>query len=419
MKDQTKPIVIVGGGFTGLFTALHLRHQKCSRPVILIDRQWRFMFTPLLYELLTNEVKVDLVWPRYDELLAGSDIMFVHDSVAEIDLKQRRVSLDSDLCYDYEYLVLGLGSAAGYFNIPGAKENTFAFRQGEDVFKLGAHLRDCLQRATQETDPEQKQKLLTVSIIGAGPVGVELATTLADLLPIWYEGLKGNPDELEIVMLQRGGEILKGDVNELSRPAAEKSLQQRKAAVKLILNASVTAVGEDWIEYEQEGQTQKLETATAAWTAGTVTHPLIKQLAVSDENRDRQGKLIVTPTHQLPEYPEVFAGGDCVVNPKDPQPALAQVAYQQAKAIATNIEATCVGKEVQPAKISLRGTLMKLGMGESVAEIYDRLEVKGEPAHLIRQAVYLSLLPTPLRNFKVTAEWFSESIYQKLFNSQK
>ena len=128
----------------------------------------------------------------------------------------------------------------------------------------------------------------------------------------------------------------------------------------------------------------------------------------------RQGKLIITPTCQLPEYPEVFAGGDCSVNPEDPKPALAQVAYQQAKAIATNIKALCEGKEVQPAKVSLRGTLLKLGMGESVAEIYDHFEVKGKAGHLIRQATYLEILLIPLRSFKATAEWLTEGIFQNI-----
>lgn len=397
----------------GLFTALHLRHQKCSRPIILIDREWRFIFQPLLYELLTSEVKLDLAWPRYDELLAGSDIIFIRDRISHIDLKQRQVSLDSGLCYSYEYLVLALGSAAGYFDIPGAKENTFTFRQGEDILKLGAHLRDCLQRATQESDPKQKQKLLTVGIIGAGPVGVELAATLADLLPIWYEALRGDPEELQIKVIQRGGEILKGDANDSLRPVAEQSLQNRTASVKTFLNASVSEVGEDWVHYEKDGQTENMAAATIVWTAGTVTHPLIKQLAVSEQYRDRKGKLIMTSTCQLPEYPEVFTAGDCGVNPEDPQPALAQVAYQQAKAIATNIKALCEGEEVKPAKVSLRGTLLKLGIGESVAEIYDRFEVKGKPGHLIRQATYLEMLPTPLRNFKATAEWLTEGIFQK------
>lgn len=416
MEDSIKPVVIAGGGFMGLFTALHLRHQKCSRPIILIDRMWRFIFQPLLYELLTSEVKIDLVWPRYDELLAGSDIIFIRDSISHIDLKQRRVSLDSGLGYDYEYLVLALGSAAGYFNIPGAKENTFTFRRGEDVLKLGLHLRDCLQRATQERNPQQQQKLLTVGIIGAGPVGVELAATLADLLPIWYENLRGDPTQLQINLIQRGKEILKGDPNNPLRPVAEKSLQQRTIPVNIILNANVSAVGKDWVRYEAAGQTENLQAATIVWTAGTVTHPLIEQLAVSKENRDRRGRLIITPTCQLPEYPEVFAGGDCGVERENPQPALAQVAYQQAKAIATNIKALCEGKEVKAAEVSLRGTLLKLGMGESVAEIYNRFEVKGKAGHLIRQATYLEMLPTPLHNFKATAEWLTEGIFQKFID---
>ena len=415
INESTKPVVIAGGGFLGLFTALHLRSQKCSRPVILIDRNWRFVFQPLLYELLTSEVKLDLVYPRYDELLAGSDIVYIRDRISHIDLKQRRISLDSGLCYEYEYLVLALGSAAAYFNVPGAKEHTFTFRSGEDVFNLARHVRDCLQRATQAS-VEEKQKLLTVAIVGAGPVGVELTATLADLLPIWYEQLGGDSQELQIVILQRGSEILKGDVNSTSRPVVEKSLQTRTASVKTILHASVTAVGKDWIEYEQQGETKRLETATVAWTAGSKAHPLIEQLAVSNKYRTHRGKLMVTPTCQLPEYPEVFAEGDCAIDPENPQPALAQVAYQEAKAIATNIKALCEGKQVKPASISLRGTLLKLGMGESVAEIYDRFEVKGKPGHLIRQATYLEMLPTPLHNFKATAEWLTESIFNKFID---
>ena len=417
MNDSLKPVVIVGGGFTGLFTALHLRHQKCSRPIILIDRQWRFIFKPLLYELLTSELQLDLVWPRYDELLAGSDIIFICDRISHIDLKQRLVSLDSGLCYSYEYLVLALGSAAGYFDIPGAEENAFTFRTGEDVFKLGSHLRDCLQRATQEKDFKKKQKLLTVGIVGAGPVGVELAATLADLLPVWYKALRGTPQELQIAIIQRGTEILKGDTNNPLRPVAETLLQHRTATVKLILNAKVSAVGEEWVRYEREGHTENLKAATIVWTAGTVTHPLIKQLAIRKKYRDCRGKLLITPTCQLPEYPEVFAGGDCTVNPEDSQPALAQVAYQHAKAIATNINALCKGKELEPAKVSLRGTLLKVGMGNSVAEIYDRFEVKGKAGHLIRQTTYLEMLPTPLRNFKATTEWLTESIFQKFIDS--
>lgn len=202
MNDSINPTLILGGGFTGLFTALHLSNQRYSGPTILIDQEWSFIFKPLLYEFLSGEMNVELVWPRYDELLDNSGVAFIRDTIQAIDLHQRQVRLTSGLCYTYSHLVLALGSTTGYFGIAGAKENSFAFRTGEDAspnvhtppwgIALGRHLRDCLQRASQTKDQEQRRTLLTVAILGAGRSGVELAATLADLLPNWYAPLGGN-----------------------------------------------------------------------------------------------------------------------------------------------------------------------------------------------------------------------------------
>ena len=138
---------------------------------------------------------------------------------------------------------------------------------------------------------------------------------------------------------------------------------------------------------------------------------------MADNHRDRQGRLKLLPTLQLPEYPEVFAGGDCAVNEADPQPATAQVAYQQGKAIATNIMALAQGEALQPASINLRGTLLKLGMNVGVAEFFDKYAVTGHPAHLIRQGVYLNLLPTPVRNLKQDAQWLTEEFFEQVLSS--
>lgn len=135
MPDATN-VLILGGGFTGLFTALHLSHQRCSLPTTLIDQEWSFIFKPLLYEFLSGEMKVDLVWPRYDELLHKSGVAFIRDTIAQIDLQKRQVTLESGLHYSYGHLVLALGSTTGYFGIEGAKENTFGFRTGEDAIAL-------------------------------------------------------------------------------------------------------------------------------------------------------------------------------------------------------------------------------------------------------------------------------------------
>lgn len=412
MHNATHPVLILGGGFTGLFTALHLSHQRCSLPTTLIDQEWNFIFKPLLYEFLSGEMKLDLVWPRYDELLHNSGVAFIRDTIQEIDLPNRQVQLASGLHYNYNYLVLALGSTTGYFGIEGAKENSFPFRTGDEAIALGRHLRDCLQIATQIEDTEKRRTLLTFAVLGAGRSGVELATTLADLLPDWYAQLGGDAKEIRVVVIQRGKEILKGDTHSL-RQAAYKAFQQRTVSVEVLLEADIVAVYPERVEFKRHNSLEKLAAATIIWTTGTVAHPLIQSLPISPENRDKQARLKITPTLQLPEFPEVFVGGDCAVDMEKPLPSTAQVAYQQAAAIARNLKAISQGNSLSPAHVRLRGTMMKLGLEESVAEIFDRFEVKGKPGHLIRQGVYLEMLPTPMRNFKATTEWLTDEIFQQ------
>lgn len=414
--DETNdalPIVILGGGFGGLFTALHLRDLH-SCPIILIDQSWNFVFKPLLYELLSSEVKLELICPRYDALLHNSGITFVLGTVAAIDLDQKQVKLDSGLKYSYSHLVLALGSTTSYLGIPGAKEHTRSFRTAYDVFALGQHLRNRLQLATQTEDTEERRALLTVAIVGAGASGVEMAATLADLLPSWYIPLGGNPQEIRIVILQRGSEILKESTSDRLRETAQSELQQRTASVEVLLGSEVKAVDPGGVEFERNGQWWRLAAATVVWTTGNATHPVIDALPIAPENRDKYNRLLLKPTLQLPEFPEVFAAGDCAIDPLNPQPAIAQVAYQQGAAIAHNIKALIAGKSPTPATVNLRGTLMKLGLHESAVEIFDRYEVKGQLGQAIRLATYLELMPTPARNFVSRTGWFTEEILKRI-----
>lgn len=405
--------VIVGGGFTGLFTALHLSHQHYPRSVILIEKEERFCFKPLLYEYFSGEMNSEEVRPRYEELLQGSGIIFIQDSVQSIDLHQREVKLTSGTGYNYSNLVLALGSVTGYFGVEGAAENAFPFRTGEDAIAIDKHLRDCLQRAIQIEEVEQRRNLLTVAVVGGGPSGVEMAATLADLLPNWYAGLGGNPQEVRVYLLDHGSEILEGDINSFLRKTAEDALQRRAVPVRLIMEAKATAIRPDRLEYQYKNGTETLSAATTIWTAGTNTHSLIKQLAIPDEHRDKHGRLLVTPTLQLLDFPEVFAGGDCAAMQEHSFPPTAQVAYQQGAAIARNLVALAFGNKLQPASINLRGTLLKLGIEESAANIFNTFEVTGEVGHLIRQGTYLELLPTPVHNLKVTAEWLNDEIFNQ------
>lgn len=381
--------LILGGGFTGLFTALHLSRQRYALPVILINQTERFIFQPLLYELLSGEMEADQVWPRYQELLHDSGVTFVQGTVEAIDLERKQVKLASGSSYTYAHLVLALGSTTGYFGTEGAQEHSFAFRTGEDAIALGCHLRDCLQRASQ-TEPQARRTLLSVAVIGAGPTGVELAATLADLLPDWYTRIGGNPEEIRVVLLNRGPEILEGDLNRPIRKAAQTGLQQRRVPVECLMATEVTAVRPNQVEFKRHNQQEVLLAATVVWTAGTAIHPLIKALAIPESHRDAQGRIQVTSTLQLPDFPEVFAGGDCAAGPL---PATAQVAYQQGAAIAQNLKAISQGKALRPAQVHLQGSLLKLGVGESAVNVFDRFAITGKLGHLMRQGSYLDRLP--------------------------
>lgn len=411
MNPLNAPTVILGGGFVGLFTALHLSQQPYPYPIILIDRSHRFTFKPLLYELLTGELHPKQVCPQYRELLPQNRVTFREDTVESLNLSQRRVILTSGQEYSYGNLVLALGSQTTYFKIPGATDHCFPFTNAAEALTLKMRLHDCLETAYQIQDFQSRQAYLTVAIIGAGPAGVELACTLADILPLWYHEMGGQPQEIRVVLINRSDDILKGDINHRLRQTAKQSLANRTVKVDLVLNAAVTAITAMGVEYQQNGKTEFLRTMTVAWTGGTQSHSLLSTLAV--KNRNQRGQLEVTPTLQLPNYPEVFVGGDCAYVSTHPQPPTAQVAYQQGKAIAHNLQALIKKQPLLPAQVTLRGTLMKLGIDEGVANLFDRLEIKAEAGHLIRHATYLELLPKPLHNFQITAEWLTDELFQR------
>jgi NADH dehydrogenase FAD-containing subunit len=178
------------------------------------------------------------------------------------------------------------------------------------------------------------------------------------------------------------------------------------------LGAAVKSISINTVEYEQAGETKLLHANTVIWTAGTGLHPLIKSLAIAPEMRDRSGRLRVASTMQLPQFPEVFVGGDCAVL-EEPLPATAQVAYQQGAMIAQNLIAIAQGHLPKPVTVTLRGTLMKLGVGEGVANLYDRLPITGRAGHLIRHGTYLELLPVYVHNFKATVGWLTDEIFQR------
>lgn len=244
--------VIIGGGFAGLFTALHLSHQHYPRTVILIDQNDRFCFKPLLYEYLSGEMDAAQVLPRYEELLNGSGVIFVQDCVQSIDLQERQIQLASGDSYGYSNLVLAPGSVTGFFGVEGAQQNALPFRTQADAIALDRHLHDCLQQAIKLQEPAQRIQLLTLVIIGSDPSGVEMAAMLADLVPHWYKAMGGTESQIRVILVIHS-ELLKGDINSHLRATAERELEARTIPVELLLGAEVTAIHPHAVEYRQNG----------------------------------------------------------------------------------------------------------------------------------------------------------------------
>ncbi|MEM9503903.1 MAG: NAD(P)/FAD-dependent oxidoreductase [Cyanobacteria bacterium P01_E01_bin.43] len=428
MTSSKAPTIIIGAGFAGLFTALHLTSQGYPHPIILIDRNERFCFKPLLYDYMSGEMQSYQINPVYVGLLQGRDITFIKDTVTSIDLESRQVYLADGSAQAYGNLVMTPGSVPAFF-AEGAAEHALTFHSKADADALKQQLMARCQAAAAHPSPEVRRSLLTIAIIGGGPVGVELALTLGDLMPRWYEAAASDitsditnetthhPEDIRIVLLNRS-DILNGDVNSRLRDTALAAMADRSVQPELMVGAAVTAVRPNAVEFVRDHQLERLFAHTIVWTAGTKVHPLVQALPIPESQRTQRGHLLVKPTLQLIAHPEVFAAGDCAViataeDPAEPLPATAQVAYQQGEAIAQSLMAKAKQNTALPAaNVSLRGTMMKLGMGTAVANVFDRYEIVGTVGQTIRQLMYLSLMPTPAHNIRTTLEWVKDDVFQ-------
>ncbi len=194
------------------------------------------------------------------------------------------------------------------------------------------------------------------------------------------------------------------------------SIKSRTVPVELLLDAGVKLVSPHELSYQEKGENapvKHLPTATAIWTAGTATNPLIKSLPLAAEAQNKHGLPLVSSTLQLPDFPNVFIAGDCAVVQPDPLPPVAQIAYQQGKGIADNLIARSRQRSPSPVQANMRGTLMKLGIRSGVANVFDKVQIGGAAGDLIRNKTYLEMLPTPSHNFKATSEWLKDEVFER------
>ncbi len=384
------PIVIVGGGFGGLYTALTLSEQRDHPPLLLIEPQQSFPFLPLLYELLSGELRRWEVAPRYDTLLAGRGIAWLRDRVVQIDAAGHQLHTAGGRSLRFAQLVLATGGQTQSFGIPGVVEHALGFRSLADVDRL----QQLVQRLRQHQRPLQR-----VAIVGAGPSGVELACKLADLL-----------GAAALVELIEQGPVVLPQGRAFNREQAQLALQRRDVRVRC--QCRVLAVGSDHLQLASGGGDEQLPVEAVIWTAGLAFNPPTISPAVE---RDRQGRLRVDAHLRLLGHTDLFALGDlaAVTNPGEPAeepsalPINAQVAFQQASCLAVNLPLARRGEPLQSFRFKDLGEMLSLGRGDA-SLVAGGFTLAGPAAFQLRRLAYLTRLPGRSHQLRVAAGWLAD-----------
>ena len=395
MSEQPRRICILGGGFGGLYTALRLSQfpwEAAEKPeVILVDQHDRFLFSPLLYELISGELETWEISPPFAELLANTGVRFRQGSAKAIDLDSKRVELQDGSEMIYDRLVLAVGGETPVDIVPGCQEYAIPFRTIGDAYRLQEKLRFL------ETSDKDK---IRVAVVGGGYSGVELACKIADRLE--HRG--------RLRIIEQGNTIL-GTSAEFNRETARKALTER--GIWIDLETTVAQIDADTISLVYKEQTDNIPVDLVLWTVGNRVSPLVRQLPLKQNQR---GQLLVTPTLQTPDYPDIFALGDladCTDAGGEKIPATAQAAMQQADYVAWNIWASLTHRPLLSFRYLSLGEMMTLGTENATLSGLG-LKLDGSLAAIVRRLVYLYRLPTLDHQLKVGFNWMTRPLRDML-----
>ncbi|MCA1573910.1 MAG: NAD(P)/FAD-dependent oxidoreductase [Acidobacteria bacterium] len=392
-------IVIVGGGFGGLFSALELAG---AGSVTLISDEDHFLFTPMLYEYLSGEVEEWHIAPKYRELL-DENIRSVQGAVANVDLTQERVTVEASAePIEYDILVLAVGGVTNYAGVPGAEEFAIPFRKIAHADLLRSCMVAALDHVPPNLPPQDTRHALTFAVVGAGASGVELSTKMADLLRDAFErrALTGEP---RVLVIEMGQTIVPGMGDPIREFVAEALTKSR---VEVHTLTRVVRITPNTVTVEHNGAWTDIETAAVVWTGGVRVNPVVDRLAIEKTNR---GLILVEPTLQVRAHENVFALGDIAFF-KDATPTLAgtaQLAFQQAGLVARNVRALIDGEQLHTKHFEEMGEAVSLGTARA-AVLAGGKAFGGLLARQARFALYTSRLPTWHHRLKVGASWFFE-----------
>ena len=401
---MTKRIVIVGGGFGGLHLVRHLerRLKRGEADVTLIDRSNFSLFTPLLYQVATGELPPHAVAYPLRVPLAGAGFRFLRTEVEAIDIEKKVVrTADGEIPYDQ--IVITPGSVTNDFGIPGVGEHALSLKWLEDGRAVRHRILSTFEDAALLADPARRRELLSFAIVGAGPVGVELAASMRDLMDHTLRGIYPSIDvrhEPSITLIDGADRVVPGMDPRLSA-IAQRRLEQ--LGVRIMLKTLVSEMGERSLR-TKDGTT--LTANTVIWAGGVKVNPIV---AACDLPRAKDGRLVVDASFRVGGRDDVLALGDAAYFEQSgrPLPMLAQVAVLQAPAAATNIARLVRGEPTRPYLYRRKGDLVALGRTSAAAEFARPIHIvlSGLPAWTVWRTNYLMQLVGGRNRGTLLVEW--------------
>jgi NADH dehydrogenase len=392
-------VVVVGGGFGGLQLVNDLKGAGVG--ITLVDRRNHHLFQPLLYQVATTILSTsEIAWPIRRLYSDRPDVTTLLGEVSSVDTAAREVTLRDGTILPYDTLVLATGATHAYFGRDEWEPVAPGLKTLEDATTIRRRLLLAFERAETATDPAVRDALLTFTIVGAGPTGVELAGIIADLahktLPREFRNI--DTRKTKVVLVEAGPRVLPSFAPELSA-YAQKVLEDLGVEVRLgqpVTNCSAEGV--------QIGE-QFIASRTIVWAAGVQASPAAKWLAVG---ADRAGRVVVGKDLTAPGLPEVFVIGDTASVLQDngtPVPGIAPAAKQQGSYAAKVIRARVEGKAA-PALFRYRhqGSLATIGQSAAIVD-FGRIKLKGGIAWWIWGIAHIYFLIGTRSRFAVAWSW--------------
>ena len=404
--DGRTRILILGGGFGGVYTAIELERllkRDHDVEIALVNKDNDLVFQPMLPEVISGSIGIlDVISPI--RRLCPRTNLYTR-TVEAIDLKNKTVTVSSGfrprpLTIDYDHLVIALGNMTSFAGQPGLAENALPFKYLGDALVLRNHIIHVLEEADIEREPEVRRALLTFVVAGGGFSGVEAVAELNDFVREGARSFRNiRADEIKVILLHAGDLIL---------PELPKSLatfaqnQLQKRGVEIRLNTRLTGAT---AEAALLTGGERIATKTLVSTVPSAPHPIIGSLPVKLE----RGRIVVDEMLQVPDHPGVWALGDCALVPDvttgQPCPPTAQHAIRQGKRLGGNIVATLRGQPPRRFAFKTLGKLAGLGHRSAVAEILG-VKLSGMIAWFLWRAIYLSKMPGLDRQVRVATDWF-------------